>query len=30
MFAWQPVDMPSVPRELAEHKLKFYPQAKLV
>ena len=28
MFAWQPSDMPGVPRELAEHKLKIYPNAK--
>jgi hypothetical protein len=28
VFAWQPVDMPGVPRELAEHKLKVYPQAR--
>jgi hypothetical protein len=27
-FAWQPTDMPGVPRELAEHKLKVYPQAR--
>jgi hypothetical protein len=25
VFAWQPADMPGVPRELAEHKLKVYP-----
>jgi hypothetical protein len=28
VFAWQPVDMPGVPRELAKHKLKVYPQAR--
>jgi hypothetical protein len=28
VFAWQPADMPRVPRELAEHKLKVYPQAR--
>jgi hypothetical protein len=28
VFAWQPVDMPGVPRELVEHKLKVYPQAR--
>jgi hypothetical protein len=28
MFAWKPSDMPWVPRELAEHKLKVYTQAK--
>jgi hypothetical protein len=28
VFAWQPVDMPRVPRELAEHKLKVYPRAR--
>jgi ribonuclease HI len=28
VFAWQPVDMPGVPRELTEHKLKVYPQAR--
>jgi hypothetical protein len=28
VFAWQPTDMPGVPRELAEHKLKVYPQAR--
>jgi hypothetical protein len=27
VFAWQPADMPGVPRKLAEHKLKEYPQA---
>jgi hypothetical protein len=26
VFAWQPADMLGVPRELAEHKLKVYPQ----
>ena len=30
MFAWQPFDMPGVLRELAEHKLKIYPDAKPV
>jgi hypothetical protein len=28
VFAWQPADMPGVPRELVEHKLKVYPQAR--
>jgi hypothetical protein len=28
VFAWQPAYMPGVPRELAEHKLKVYPQAR--
>jgi hypothetical protein len=28
VFAWQPADMPRAPRELAEHKLKVYPQAR--
>jgi hypothetical protein len=28
VFAWQPADMSGVPRELAEHKLKVYPQTK--
>jgi hypothetical protein len=28
IFAWQLADMPGVPRELAEHKLKLYPQAR--
>jgi len=28
MFAWQPSDIPGVPRELAEHKLKIYPNTK--
>jgi hypothetical protein len=28
VFAWQPADMPGVPSELAEHKLKVYPQAR--
>jgi hypothetical protein len=28
MFAWQPADMLGVPRELTEHKLKVYPQAR--
>jgi hypothetical protein len=30
VFAWQPADMPGVPKELAEHKLKVYPQARLI
>jgi hypothetical protein len=28
MFAWYPADMPGVPRKLAEHKLKNFPNAK--
>jgi hypothetical protein len=28
MFAWCPADMPGIPRELAEHELKFCPNAK--
>jgi hypothetical protein len=28
VFVWQPADMPGVSRELAEHKLKVYPQAR--
>jgi hypothetical protein len=28
VFAWQPADIPGVLRELAEHKLKVYPQAR--
>jgi hypothetical protein len=28
VFTWQPADMPRVPRELAEHKLKVYPRAR--
>jgi hypothetical protein len=28
VFAWQPADMPGVLRELVEHKLKVYPQAR--
>jgi hypothetical protein len=28
VFAWQPVDMLVIPRELDEHKLKVYPQEK--
>ncbi|WVZ76322.1 hypothetical protein U9M48_024306 [Paspalum notatum var. saurae] len=28
MFAWKPADMPGVPRELAEHQLKVFPNAK--
>jgi hypothetical protein len=30
MFAWCPADMPGIPRELAEHKLKIFPNAKPV
>jgi hypothetical protein len=30
MFAWRPADMPRVLKELAEHKLKVYPNAKPV
>jgi hypothetical protein len=30
LFAWQPSDMPSVPRELAEHSLNIYHDAKPV
>jgi hypothetical protein len=30
MFAWCPVDMPGIPRELAEHELKIFPNAKPV
>jgi hypothetical protein len=30
VFAWQPIDIPGVPRELAKHKLKLYHQAKLI
>jgi hypothetical protein len=30
MFAWCPADMPSIPRELAEHELKIFPNAKPV
>jgi hypothetical protein len=30
VFTWQPADMPRVPRELTEHKLKVYPQARLI
>lgn len=30
VFAWQPVDMPGIPRELAEQKFKVYHQAKLI
>jgi len=30
MFAWKPADMPGIPKELAEHKLKLYPNAKPV
>jgi hypothetical protein len=28
MFAWCLADMPGIPRELAEHKLKIFPSAK--
>jgi hypothetical protein len=28
VFAWQPADMLGVPRELTEHKMKVYPQAR--
>jgi hypothetical protein len=28
MFAWCPADMPDIPRELAEHGLKIFPNAK--
>jgi hypothetical protein len=28
MFAWHPADMPGISRELAEHKLKIFPNAK--
>jgi hypothetical protein len=28
MFAWCPADMPGIPRELAEHELKTFPNAK--
>jgi hypothetical protein len=28
VFSWQPADMPGVPRELAKHKLKVYPEAR--
>jgi hypothetical protein len=30
MFAWCPADMPGIPRELAEHELKIFPNAKLI
>jgi hypothetical protein len=30
MFAWCPADMPGIPRELAEHELKIFPNAKSV
>jgi len=30
MFAWKPADMPGIPKELGEHKLKLYPNAKPV
>jgi hypothetical protein len=30
MFAWCPADMPGIPRELAEHELKIFPNAKPV
>jgi hypothetical protein len=28
MFAWCPADMPGIPRELAEHELKIFLNAK--
>jgi hypothetical protein len=28
MFAWCPADMPGIPRELAEHEVKIFPNAK--
>ena len=28
IFAWKPADMPGVPRELAEHQFKVFPNAK--
>jgi hypothetical protein len=28
MFAWRPADMPGIPREIAEHELKIFPNAK--
>jgi hypothetical protein len=28
IFAWCPADMPGIPRELAEHTLNIYPDAK--
>jgi hypothetical protein len=30
MFAWCPADMPGIPRELAEHELKIFPNTKPV
>jgi hypothetical protein len=30
MFAWCPADMPGIPKELAEHELKIFPNAKPV
>jgi hypothetical protein len=30
MFTWCPADMPGIPRELAEHELKIFPNAKSV
>jgi hypothetical protein len=27
MFAWQPSQMPEIPREVIEHHLKIYPDA---
>jgi hypothetical protein len=30
VFAWQPSQMPSIPREVIEHHLKIYPDARLV
>jgi hypothetical protein len=30
MFAWQPSQMPGIPREVIEHHIKIYPDARLV
>jgi hypothetical protein len=30
MFAWQPSQMPQIPREVIEHHLKIYPDVRLV
>jgi hypothetical protein len=30
MFAWCPADMLDIPKELAEHELKIFPNAKLI
>ena len=30
MFAWEPSQMPGIPREVIEHHLRIYPDAKLV